>query len=156
MKKITAIALVMVILCSMLCTVGCKPKVSITAEDFKTAMEAKGFTVADASAQFAEYDEITKVYVAVSGNGKYQIEFYETSTDDAAARLFAGNKTIFEQSAGNASANSSVSTPTYNNYKLTSNGSYKVLSRINNTMIYIDAPAEFKDDIKTVLEGLGY
>jgi len=156
MKKLTAIALVMVILCSMLCTVGCKPKVSITAEDFKTSMESKGYTIADASAQFAEYDEITKVYIALSKDGGYQIEFYETSTNDAAARLFAGNKTIFEQSAGNASANSSVSAANYSSYKLTSNGSYKALSRINNTMIYIDAPAEFKEEIKTVLEEIGY
>jgi len=156
MKKTAAFVLVMVILCSMLCLAGCKEKVSIDAEDFKTAMEAKGYTIADASEQFAEYDEITKVYVAVSGDGGYQIEFYETSIDDAAARLFAGNKSIFEQSAGNASANSSVSAANYSNYKLTADGYYKVLSRIDNTMIYIDAPVEYKDDIKTVLGEIGY
>lgn len=156
MKKITALILAAVIFCSMLCLAGCKPKVSITDEDFKTAMEAKGYTIADASAQFAEYDEITKVYIALSENGGYQIEFYETSTDDAAARLYSGNKSIFEQSEGNASTHTSISAANYSNYKLTVDGYYKVLSRINNTMIYIDAPSEFKEEIKTVLEELGY
>lgn len=156
MKKLTAIALVSVILCSMLCLVGCAQKVSITAEDFKTAMESKGYTIADASEQFADYNEITKVYIAISGNGSYQIEFYELTDSDASMRLFAGNKNIFEQSAGNISANSSVSTPNYSNYKIIANGHYKVLSRINNTMIYIDVPAEFKDEVKTVLDELGY
>lgn len=156
MKKLTAIALAFAILFSMLCLVGCTEKVSITAEDYRTIMEEMGYKLTDASEQFVDYDEITKVYVAISDNGAYQIEFYELSTADAAMRLFAGNKSIFEQSAGNASANSSVSAANYSNYKLAANGQYKVLSRIDNTMIYIDVPAEFKDEVKTALEELGY
>lgn len=156
MKKTTAIALVMVILCSMLCLAGCKEKVSVTAEDYKNLMEAKGYTIADASEQFADYDEIAKVYIAVPGDGAYQIEFYELTSAEAAMRLFAGNKSIFEQFEGNASTHTSISAANYSNYKLTAGGYYKVLSRIDNTMIYIDAPVEFKDEIKTVLGEIGY
>jgi len=156
MKKILAIVLVMVTLCSALCFAGCSEKISLTAEDFKTAMEARGCTVVDATEQLSEYEEITRVYIALLGDGDHQIEFYETSTAEAAQRLYAGNKGIFEESIVGASAQSSSSAANYNSYRLTADGYYKVLSRIDNTMIYVNSPEEYKGEIKDILESLGY
>jgi len=156
MKKAITIILALVMLCSMFTLVGCKEKVSITAENYKAIMAEKGYKIGDATSQFAEIDEITRVYIAAKDDGSYQIEFYELTTPEAATGMFNGNKNIFEQSAGSASAKSSMSAANYNSYKLTTGGKYKVLSRIDNTLIYIDASAEYKDEIKTVLDEIGY
>lgn len=156
MKKVSAIVLAVVMVLSLFCLTGCSPKVSLTAEDFKTTMEAKGFTVKDVSEQVAENPQITKAYVAISGDEQYQIEFYETDTAETAQRLYAGNKVIFEESASGASSNSSASAANYNSFKMTADGYYKVLSRIDNTLIYVNAPKEYKDEIKTVLDEIGY
>lgn len=156
MKKIASIALLTAMLCSLLCLTGCSPKTALTAEGFRSSMEEAGHTVADVSAQFAEYNQIVKVYVALIGSGAYQIEFYETDTPEAAQNLFANNKLIFEQTKGNSSSQSSINGTNSNVFKLTTSGSFRVLSRIDNTMIYIDAPEEYKSDINGLLKNLGY
>lgn len=155
MKKLSAFALVVVILCSMFCLTGCSEKTSITAEDFRVLMEANGHTVMDATEQFSDYDEITQVYIAVLGEGDHQIEFYELDTAESAQRLYAGNKVIFEESSASGS-HTSASAANYNSFRMTADGYYKVLSRIDNTMIYVNSPEEYKSEIKTILEEIGY
>ncbi len=44
----------------------------------------------------------------------------------------------------------------YSTYSLTTNGKYKYLSRIDNTLIYIDASDDYKDAIKDIIKELGY
>lgn len=156
MKKICAIVLSVVMLCSVFCLSGCGEKVSITAEDFRARMEAKGIIVGDATEQFAEYDHVTKVYIAVLGDGDHQIEFYETTTPEAAQRMFAGNKQTFEQSIVNSQTQSSASMANYNSFRATADGYYKVLSRIDNTLIYVNSPAEYKSEIQAILKEIGY
>ncbi len=156
MRKISAVVLVLVMLFSVLCLAGCGEKKSITPEDFRTITEAKGCTVVDISDQYAEVKEISGAYVALIGEGEYQVEFYVLTTDEAAKRMYAGNKGIFENSIVGASSHSSASLANYDSYKLTADGSYKVLSRIDNTMIYVDAPSEYKSEINSILKALGY
>ncbi len=156
MKKILAFSLAVLMLFSAAFMTGCKEKTSINAEGFKSAMEAKGFAVADASEQFADVNEITCVYIALLGEGDHQIEFYELDSDDSARRLFAGNKNIFEQSITGNHAESSVSLANYDKYTLTNNGAFMLLSRIDNTLVYVNSPSEYKDEINSILKEIGY
>ena len=155
-KRIIVLALAAVMLCSMFCAAGCGAKTSITADEFKSLMEAKGNTVGDSSDYFSDDDSMTHVYVALIGNGSYQIDFYETDSPAAAERLFADNKSLFEKYAGKGSSHTSASAANYDSYKLTVGGYYKVLSRIDNTLLYVNAREEYKDEINSILDELGY
>jgi len=145
-----AIIIAIVLLFSMLN----KEKTSITAEDFKTNMEGKNYTVVDATSQFAEYDFVKKVYIAT--NEQYKFEFYELDTEEDAIGFFNNNKSIFEEQKGNASASTSVAVNNYAKFTLTTNGKYKCISRINNTVMYINIDSEYKDHLMENLKDLEY
>jgi hypothetical protein len=119
-------------------------------------MQQKDYTVLDANSQFSDYDYIQQVYIAVDSNSNYQIEFYELSDDSHATIFYNNNKEIFEESKENTSAETSVDLKNYSKYTLSSNGEYMVVSRIDNTVIYVDVDQNYKENVKDVLNELGY
>lgn len=133
-----------------------KEKASITALDFYITMSQKGYVVQDASGQFLEYDYVKQAYIAGNNDYTYQIEFYELIDDSNAISFYNNNKSIFESSKGNTSAETSVGLKNYSKYTLSSNDKYMVVSRINNTVIYVDVEDRYKDAVKTLLDELGY
>ena len=133
-----------------------KEKTAITASSFYTTMSQKGYSVQDANRQFAEYDYVKQVYIAASKDYSYQIEFYELLDDSYATSFYNNNKSIFESSKGNASAETSVGLKNYSKYTLSSNGKYMVVSRIDNTVIYVNVDDNYKDTVKDILDELGY
>ena len=44
----------------------------------------------------------------------------------------------------------------YNKFVLSSDNQYKMLYRINNTVVYVDTRTKYKDDVLNVLKELGY
>ncbi|MBE5820792.1 MAG: hypothetical protein E7310_08360 [Clostridiales bacterium] len=133
-----------------------KEKESMTASEFKTLMEGKGFVVSDATSQFSQYDYVEQVYVAAPSDYSYKIEFYELSDVEYATMFYNNNKSIFESSKGNASGETSVSMKNYSKYSLSTGGKFKVVSRIDNTVVYLNVDSNNKDTVKDLLDELGY
>lgn len=133
-----------------------KSKEPLTAEQFKSTMEEKGYVLTDATAQFSEYDYVKKIFVAEAAKDDYQVEFYELEDESYAANFYANNKAIFESSKGNASGETSVSMKNHSKYTLSSNNKYQVVSRIDNTVIYLNVQDKYKDTVKDLLKELGY
>lgn len=133
-----------------------KEKVSMTATQFKTSMEEKDFVITDATNQFSGYDYIEQVYIASSSDYSYQIEFYELSDEDYAITLYNNNKSIFKSSEGNVAGETNVDMKNYSKYTLLTNGKYKVVSRIDNTVVYLNVDSSKKDSVKNILKKLGY
>ena len=129
-----------------------KPKTMLTAEEFKTLMEGAGYTVEDVTAQ---YDEGSADTVLIAYNEDYQIEFYALSTTDQAEEAFRVNKQTFEDTPG-VKSNTELNGSNFNYFAATTSDSYLVVSRVENTFIYVEEAAEFKDDIKEALNLLGY
>jgi len=160
MKKPVIIAIIAVVL--IVAIVGVifinlnKEKTSMTSSSFYTTMSQKGYTLNDASAQFSEYNYVKQVYIAANEDYTYQIEFYELVDDSYAISFYNNNKSIFESSKGNNSAETSVALKNYSKYTLSANGKYKVVSRIDNTVIYVDVDDSYRDTVKKLLDELGY
>ena len=160
MKKTVIIAIIAVVI--VVAIVGVifvnlnKEKNSITASSFYNTMSQKGYTVQDASRQFSKYNYVKQAYIAISQDYSYQIEFYELLDDSYATSFYNNNKSIFEASKGNASAETRVAFKNYSKYTLSSNGKYMVVSRINNTVIYVDVDNSYKDTVEALLDELGY
>lgn len=156
LKIIIAIVVVVVAIIGVVFIKLNKEKKSITADNFKSSMEQKGYNITDANSQFSEYDYVNQVYIALSSDYSFQIEFYELEDEDYAIGFYNNNKSIFESSEGSAFAETSISLKNYSKYTLSSNGKYKVVSRIDNTVIYVDVADDYKDTVKTILDELGY
>ena len=160
MKK--SVIIIVVIAVTLIAVIGVvfinlnKEKISITASDFKNSMEQKGYAITDANSQFSQYDYVKQVYIASSNDYSFQIEFYELSDENYAMNFYNNNKSKFETSKGNASAETSASLKNYSKYTLSSNGKYMVVSRIDNTVIYVNVNDNYKDTVKDILKELGY
>jgi len=156
MGKIKKVVLSFICFVILFTLTGCGDKVALTPEEFKNKMEFKEFSIQDATSQMSDYDYIEQVYLAISKDSSYQIEFYELSDNDYAMAFFNNNKEIFEDSKSSSTSETSVSIGNNNKYTLTTDGSYKVVSRIDNTVIYVNVYKDYKETVKDILDELGY
>ncbi len=134
---------------------GCSKK-SLTAESFKTMMSSKGYKVEDVTSQYSSKIAINKGYIAINSNKDYQIEFYELADDNTAVSMYENNKQIFENSKENASINTNVDGSNFSKYTLTTGGKFKVVCRVENTLLYLNVSTEYDNEVKEILEYLGY
>lgn len=154
MKRVKIFSVICILMTFLL--TGCGSKTAITLDEFNNVMQNKGYTIQNVSSQFTEYENISDVNIAVSSDSKYQIEFYKLSDVDNAIDFFDNNKAIFEKSKSSASSESSVTMGNYSKYTLSTNGKYKVISRIDDTVVYLNVSDDYKDAVKEILEELGY
>lgn len=131
-------------------------KVAITADKFTETLELKGFEVVDSTSAFnTQYDpDVKKGCLARTTD--YKIEFYELNNEADALYMYNGNKTKFESQKGGTSSYSTISLDNYNVCSLTTNGKYRYICRVNNTFMYVDVPQEYMNDVKTIMNELGY
>lgn len=134
---------------------GCS-KERITAEAFKSKMENKGYNVVDITDQYSSSDKFVKVYVALSKDKTYQVEYYELKDVDAATTVFESSKTNFENSKGVSSVNTNVSLGNYSKYTLATNGKYKLITRVEDTLIYANVDSSYKNKVIDAVDSLGY
>ena len=153
MKKIFLVGIVLITSFFM---TGCTDKTALTAEQFKNTLENKGYAIEDATEQMAQYDYITKVYIAIDKSKRYQIEFYTFTSDKYAEGFYNTNKSIFEKSKSSGVIELTVSIGNNSKYTLATGGKYKVISQIDNTAIYIDADNDYKKPLQDLLKSIDY
>lgn len=146
-----------VVFAAVLCLglTGCDlKKEAVTAGDFTEVMEEKGFEIVDSTDQFPE-GSVQEVVLAL--NGDYQVEFYVFDSNTQAESAYEQNRENFE-SYSDAKSNLSTSIGNYNYYEQTDLGSggYYVVSQVDNTMFYAAAEKEYKDEIREIMDELGY
>lgn len=156
MKRFSKVLLFIFCICLMISLTACGNKTALTASEFKTKMENKNFIVGDATYQMSQYDYIEKVYLAKNEDLTYQIEFYQISDVDNAYSFYIYNKKIFEESKQSNSKETTLNIGNRSKYTVETAGKYKVVSRIDNTVIYINVDEQYKSEVKTILDELGY
>lgn len=153
MKKIKT--LILLILCVLLSACSSN-KTAISIDEFKEKMRDDSYYVVNSKEQFSEYDYIIDSYIAINSNKTFQIEFYKLSDIDNSVAFYNYNKDIFDASKTSNSAYTDVNLNNISKYTLTTEDSYKVLSRIDDTVIYVNTNKEYKDEIKSILKKIGY
>jgi|GEM_PF-590491 len=156
MKKIAISALLIV---TLLVLTSCQmSRTAISAEEFKTAAEAAGYTVQD-SKDLLDSDLISDFFIAYKEDGAnidYQIEFLVLPDVNDAKATYEKNCSDFEAKKGNFSSYSSLSLGNYSVYTQTSGGRYFVVSRTDNTLVFVDADEKYKEEISEFLKTIGY
>lgn len=150
MKKIILILFTILIMLTS-CKINKEP---ITAEKFETKMKENGYIVENITSQYPQNDKLKAVLIAAKNN--YQIEFYETKDEDYAVMGFNLNKEKFQLSKGNGTIETSSSIGNSSKYTLKANSKFKVVSRIKNTLIYLDVPSSNEEEVKEVLKELNH
>ena len=153
MKKIKILMLLVMVV--LLCACSSK-KEAIDEEKFINIMKSQKFDIVNVEEQFEQYEYIEESYVALESNKNYQIEFYELENNAYAKSFYDNNKEIFEATQTNSSFYTNVDLTNSNRYTLTTDTEYKVLSRIDETVIYVNADKKYKNEITNILKKLGY
>jgi len=146
------------IVITLVVLIGCQSsRTPITANEFTVKAETVGYTIQDAANQFPE-GSVENYLIAFKGTDTidYKIEFAVLPTVEQTINAYAENRNTFESKKGTASVYSSVSMGNYSYYTLTTDNKYYVISRIENTFIYVDVSAEYKDEIVKFLQDIGY
>ena len=132
------------------------PKKSITANEFKSIMENYEYPVTDYTSEANYGDYVRKIYVAGNKRLSYQIEFYELADNQSASKAYEINVESLEAENKGFSSSTKLSRSNYDKYSATSNGKYRVVSRINNTFIFLNVDIQYKDNVEYILNELGY
>lgn len=151
MKKLLSIVS---IICLTFVLGGCSNKEELTIDKFKEITEEEGCIVTDLSSAFEVNLEGSTV-IASCDNGNFQVQFM-TADEDAVKNLFETNKTLIEGAKSGNSAESSVSVKNYDTYSLTTDGTYNYISRVGSTFLYVSCDDDYKDNVKSLIDKLGY
>ena len=117
-------------------------------------MNEAEFDVMDASDQFE--DGLVETVLIASIDGSYQIEFFALPDVEQAKTAFEQNKADFEAIDESGGLTFTTSGVNFSTFSRTTDVGYYVVSRIESTFIYVNAPVEYKDDINKYLKTLGY
>lgn len=153
MKK--KILLITILITSLLFLTGCGKK-ALTIEEFTSSFDTNKYTV-------GEYQE-GQIDTVIDGlqrgayvtNGSYTIDFYILENTSKAKALFKDEKATFEASKDGKTIENSIKINNYESYELTTDLMYMYTCRVDNTLLYINANVEDKDEIKSLVKKLGY
>lgn len=158
MKKSKTILLTIISCLTIFLSTGCFIKTKMTSQQFKEIFEQKGYEVIEITNEIEEkiydYNYVKEAYAAKKSN--YQIEFYEIIDEDYAKVFFDKNKKMFEKSKSNMSYETSNNLINNERYTLKTSGKYMVISRIENTIIYVNSSPSNKKQIDTILKEIKY
>ncbi len=148
MKVLSKVLLVLAILLTL---TACGKKEEITANDFNQIMREEGFYVTDISDEM-EDTNISNVYTA--NNKEFQIEFYVFKSNDIAKQAYESNKDMFVQNKDYEGKEKSDDD--YNEYTQETEDYYNVLKRVGKTLLYASVNVDYKGDVKSAINKLGY
>ncbi len=137
----------------LICICGCGSRNALTTDAFSQIMEEKDFTVLDVT-EHIKVDYVESVRLAIAED--YQIEFYTFTNKDAAASVWEQNRSVFEEKADEASVRVTKNIANYSFFSLDSAGLYRMVARIDNTMLYVVADERHKAEITALIKELGY
>ena len=155
-RKFKGLMLGVLCLVMLFMLTGCLNKTAITSSDFKTKMEEKEYKIEDITSDYSEYDFISKYYIALNYDSSIQIDFLEFSSTDTAVYYYNMNKEQVKNSISSNYKGRETTAVNYAKYTLTADGAFTVISIIDNTIIYIEVPENYKSDVQDVLKDLGY
>lgn len=161
-KHIKSLVSILIISIMILAFTGCGSmnKTAINTDTFISTADSKEYEVVDILEQYNEIEAIKNATVAFKSedgeNILYQIEFYELDAADSAMLMFNENKDLFESKTSTAVMETTVNLGNFSKYSVISNGKYMVVSRIDNTLVFVDVDKEYKDTINEFLEAIGY
>lgn len=154
--KIKKLLLGVTCVLSIFLLTGCVKKTVITTEQFKSKTEEHNLITKDIISQYTQYNNIIKEATLAIKDDEWQIEFYVITNATEAKDMFTNNVNKIEAETTSTEIKTKVNMLNYNTYSQTTATKYVYISRVENTILYIEVKADQKDEVMTVVEALGY
>lgn len=148
--------LLVLFLIGVLCSCG-TPKEPKTVDEFIAFFDNGdlNFHVEDITNQYTE-DYVDNVILAVNLEHEYQIEFFDLSEDSVAKNVFNVNKENINNTITENSGEVSYSVNNVERFSKKDSSVYYTVARIGDTVIYSSSPAEYTEELNSIIKDLGY
>ena len=123
--------------------IKCLMKDTLTPKKFIKIMDDNDFTVSEVAENYS-YKTMKKGYIAK--NDDYKIEFYTFDNVSDAVEFYGKNAIAFSR----------YTEMDYEIFYDESDGKYKVVERVENTVFLINVDKKYKKDVEKIIEKLGY
>ena len=153
MKK--KILLLLLLIISLFTITGCGKRTPLNSTDFVDLMEQNEYKTTNVKEQFNEYSQIKNAFIAQNSGMTYQIEYYELDTEEDAKSFYNGNRDRFKNME-KIDKYKNIDLDNYQKYVQTTDTVYSLIARIDNTIIYANVKIEYKEEVKKIVEKLGY
>ncbi len=148
MKKVFKLLVVLMVFLTL---TACGNKKALTDEEMESKLKNLGFNVNDITDSM---EDSSISVVRTANNRKYQIEYYVFKSEDTAKDAYENNVKMFE--ANKTAKNNKKSSDNYNKFIQKTDDYYNVITRIENTLVYVSVNIDYKSDVNKVLSKLGY
>ena len=153
MNKKSIIAGVLIVLVVSLvtgCNFGPKP---LNNTDFKEHFGALGYTISDTETGRYESD---KYLVATKEDVPYKIEYYEFKEEVDAKKAYKNYKDSISEFITSDSKNQETTGAVFSKIVAVSTNEYIIISRVKNTLIFINGTKDYSTDIDKLLTDIKY
>lgn len=176
MRKTISILSVLLALTAVVSFAGCAARISATGDQFRTATEAKGYTITDIMAADEEANsssasssdssaassesasssnqEYTDFLVATKEEEEIELDLVNYTSESTAKMAFSNIKNNIDKSA-KVSVNE-VTSDAYCRYTIVNGEYYYALARVNKSVLFATGPASAKDEIDSIFSELKY
>ena len=149
-KKVLAIALVVGALLT-----GCGSKEPVSATTFTEKAQDQGFEVIDMT-EYEDIDGATAALFAMNDDD-VEIMFIEVEDTDFAKNYYEFTKTEYVNAyEEGSSVHTDVNVGNCQKYTVKNGDVYATVERVDNTIVYVETSADYRDVVKSLLDELDY
>lgn len=127
-------------------------KKAITMEQFEEKAKENGYKIADIQNDITKKEEITNAKLAISEDYSYFISFYILKDNESASNFYKEQKGEFVKTKQEENEPVERKSKSYEVYSLKSNGKYRYISRIENTIVQLNVNESEEQKVKEFLE----
>lgn len=127
-------------------------KKAITMKQFEEKAKENGYKIADIQNDITKKEEITDAKLAISEDYSYFISFYILKDNESASNFYKQQKEEFTKAKQEENQPVEKKSKSYEAYSLKSNGKYRYISRIENTIIQLNVNESEEQKVKEFLE----
>lgn len=144
-----------ILLIGLLFITGCTAKEKLEPSNFKKIMEKKGFIVTEQTGiAIAEGGNVDLSYKAETPDQRYVINFYEFDGEVSAQGFYA--KKQAELGSTGSQVYTELNLGNYSKYTMIYHERFAAISRVSNTVVYVDTEKNYQEEVKQLLLDIGY
>lgn len=151
MYKRLAFTLTLIIICFI--ATGCIIKKPITGEAFKKQFAALGYEVIED--QDANYRS-NKFMKATKEDVPFEVLFYEFDSEIDSKKTYEKYKSNIINYVTSNTTNTETTSAVFSKMVVESQKEYIIISRIKNTLVFVNSSIDFKDEVLSVIKNIHY
>jgi len=132
---------------------ACGMKSVLHEKEFKEFFKDKEYVIMDVDDKI-ESNNIINAIVSIKDDDSYKIEYYLFKDTSSAKVVYYNNRDAIKENFNGISKE--ITGKNYEKFSFSNDESFKVVERVEDTLIFINTEKKYKNEIERLLESMGY